>query len=149
MIPIVLDERPEPLVHEPFEFHSVARGVEDAKQAEVVVVRQSVRLTRLDAATQGSARLGERFREVVGEVRSADADRAVGALFVLDPAVMGGSLGTSFGYDDLFVQTWFVASVATLGGALGTGLESDEAIRAAAYSKREEERRARLADERA
>ena len=69
----------------------------------------------------------------------------VWALFVLDPAVMGGSLG----YDDLFVLTWFVASVATLGGALGTGLESDEAIRAAAYSKREEERRARLADERA
>lgn len=42
----------------------------------------------------------------------------------------------------------FVASVATLGGALGTGPESDEAIRAAAYSKREEERRARLAGER-
>ena len=73
----------------------------------------------------------------------------VWALFVLDPAVMGGSLDTSFGYDDLFVLTWFVASVATLGGALGAGLESDEAIRAAAYSKREEERRARLADERA
>ena len=71
----------------------------------------------------------------------------VWALFVLDPAVMGGSLGTSFGYDDLFVLTWFVASVATLGGALGTGLESDEAIRAAAYSKREEDRRARLAEQ--
>jgi hypothetical protein len=69
----------------------------------------------------------------------------VWALFVLDPAVMDGSLD----YDDLFVLTWFVASVATLAGALGTGLESDEAIRAAAYSKREEERRARLADERA
>jgi hypothetical protein len=69
----------------------------------------------------------------------------VWALFVLDPAVMGGSLD----YDDLFVLTWFVASVATLAGALGTGLESDEAIRAAAYSKREEDRRARLADERA
>ena len=71
------------------------------------------------------------------------------ALFVLDPDVMGDSLGESVGYGDLFVLTWFVASVATLGGALGTGLESDEAIRAAAYSKREEERRARLADERA
>jgi hypothetical protein len=71
------------------------------------------------------------------------------ALFVLDPAVTGESLGMSLGYGDLFVLTWFVASVATLGGALGTGLESDEAIRAAAYSKREEERRARLADERA
>lgn len=67
------------------------------------------------------------------------------ALFVLDPAVVGDSLGASFGYGDLFVLTWFVASVATVGGALGTGLESDEAIRAAAYSKREEVRRAQLA----
>ena len=71
------------------------------------------------------------------------------ALFVLDPALMGDSVGTSPGYGDLLVLAWFVASAATIGGALGTGLESDEAIRAAAYSKREEERRARLADERA
>ena len=69
------------------------------------------------------------------------------ALFVLDPAVMGGYLRMALGYGDLFVLAWFVASAATVGGALGTGLESDEAIRAAAYSKREEERRARLADE--
>jgi len=72
----------------------------------------------------------------------------VWALFVLDPAVMGGYLHASLGYGDLFVLTWFVASAATVGGALGTGLESDEAIRAAAYSKREEDRRDRLAHER-
>ena len=70
------------------------------------------------------------------------------ALFVLDPAVMGGNLHTSVGYGDLFVLAWFVASAATVGGGLGTGLESDEAIRAAAYSKREEDRRDRLARER-
>lgn len=70
------------------------------------------------------------------------------ALFILDPAVMGGYLHASIGYGDLFVLTWFVASAATVGGALGSGLESDEAIRAAAYSKREEERRDRLARER-
>jgi hypothetical protein len=70
------------------------------------------------------------------------------ALFVLDPAVMGGYLHASLGYGDLFVLAWFVASAATVGGGLGTGLESDEAIRAAAYSKREEERRHRLADDR-
>lgn len=72
----------------------------------------------------------------------------VWALFVLDPAVMGGYLQTSLGYGDLFVLAWFVASAATVGGGLGSGLESDEAIRAAAYSKREEDRRNRLARQR-
>ena len=70
------------------------------------------------------------------------------ALFVLDPAVMGGYLGTTLGYGDLFLLSWFVASAATVGGGLGSGLESDDAIRAATYSKREEERRARLAGDR-
>jgi hypothetical protein len=72
----------------------------------------------------------------------------VWALFVLDPSVMGGYLQVSLDYGDLFVLAWFVASAATVGGALGSGLESDEAIRAAAYSKREEDRRARLARDR-
>ncbi|NYG07967.1 hypothetical protein BJ986_002454 [Phycicoccus badiiscoriae] len=70
------------------------------------------------------------------------------ALFVLDPAVMGSESRKSLGYADLFVLTWFVASAATVGGALGSGLESDEAITAAAYSKREEDRRNRLSRER-
>ena len=69
------------------------------------------------------------------------------ALFVLDPDLMGRTLHTSRGYGDLFVLAWFVASAATVAGGLGTGLESDDAIRAAAYSKREEERRTRLARE--
>lgn len=70
------------------------------------------------------------------------------ALFVLDPGVMGGYLGSTLGYGDLFLLSWFVASAATVGGGLGSGLESDDAIRAATYSKREEERRARLAGDR-
>jgi hypothetical protein len=70
------------------------------------------------------------------------------AFFVLDPAVLGGYLHASVGYGDLFVLAWFVASAATVGGGLGSGLESDEAIRAAAYSKREEDRRDRLARDR-
>jgi hypothetical protein len=72
----------------------------------------------------------------------------VWALFILDPAVMGGYLNASLGYGDVFVLAWFVASAATVGGGLGSGLESDEAIRAAAYSKREEERRKRIVAER-
>jgi hypothetical protein len=66
------------------------------------------------------------------------------AFFVLDPDLMGSYLHTSLGYGDLFVLAWFVASAATVGGGLGSGLESDEAILAAAYSKREEARRTRL-----
>ena len=71
------------------------------------------------------------------------------ALFVLDSAVMDGYQQAPFGYGDFFVLAWVVASAATVGGGLGSGLESDEAIRAATYSKREEERRNRLARERA
>jgi hypothetical protein len=72
----------------------------------------------------------------------------VWAFFILDPRVMGSYLNQSLSYGNLFVLAWFVASAATAGGGLGTGLESDDAIRAAAYSKREEERRQRLARER-
>jgi len=71
------------------------------------------------------------------------------ALFILDPNVMGEHLSSAMDYSDIFVLSWFVASAATVGGGLGSGLESDEAIRAAAYSKREEERRNLLANERA
>lgn len=70
----------------------------------------------------------------------------VWAFFVLDPSVMGGFLRIRVGYADFFVLAWFVASAATVGGALGSGLESDDAVRAAAYAKREEVRRERLAE---
>jgi hypothetical protein len=67
------------------------------------------------------------------------------ALFIVSPDALGNYLHSPRGYGDLFVLTWFVASAATIGGGLGSGLESDEAIRAAAYSKREQDRRDRLA----
>ncbi|MBV8690446.1 MAG: hypothetical protein JOY57_02210 [Actinobacteria bacterium] len=71
------------------------------------------------------------------------------ANFVLDPAVMGRYLHAKVSHADLFVLAWFVATAATVGGGLGSGLETDEKIRAATYSKREEDRRTRLAvDER-
>jgi hypothetical protein len=70
------------------------------------------------------------------------------ALFVLDPNVMGSYLRTSFSHRDLFVLAWFIASAATIGGGLGSGLETDDTIREATYSKREEQRRKFLADER-
>ena len=66
------------------------------------------------------------------------------AYFILNADVMRRSGNVALGYGDLFVLAWFVASAATVGGGLGTGLETDEAIRAAAYSKREQDRRERL-----
>ncbi|WP_051548620.1 hypothetical protein [Nocardioides sp. URHA0032] len=100
----------------------------------------------------GGLRMQRRSRHALRELISGMADpgadsglNLVWAMFVLDPAVMGGYLGMTLSYRDLFVLSWFVASAATVGGALGSGLESDEAIRAAAYSKREQDRRNRLA----
>ncbi|MDH6609932.1 hypothetical protein M2164_005567 [Streptomyces sp. SAI-208] len=68
----------------------------------------------------------------------------VWALFILNDQVFASMTRTPLHATDYWTLSWFVASVATVGGAVGSGLESDEAIRAAAYSKREQERRRML-----
>ncbi|MEV6378769.1 hypothetical protein AB0M31_05035 [Streptomyces sp. NPDC051773] len=70
----------------------------------------------------------------------------VWALFILNDQVFASMTRTPLHAGEYLALAWFVASVATVGGALGSGLESDEAIRAAAYSKREQERRHMLQD---
>ncbi|GHA08324.1 hypothetical protein GCM10010372_04590 [Streptomyces tauricus] len=70
----------------------------------------------------------------------------VWALFILNDRVFASMTRTPLDAAEYWTLSWFVASVATVGGALGSGLESDEAIRAAAYSKREQERRDSLQD---
>ncbi|WP_405794696.1 hypothetical protein [Streptomyces longwoodensis] len=72
----------------------------------------------------------------------------VWALFILNDRLFASTTRTPLHATEYWTLSWFVASVATVGGALGSGLESDEAIRAAAYSKREQERRSALQDER-
>ncbi|WST00975.1 hypothetical protein OG448_02375 [Streptomyces sp. NBC_01171] len=69
------------------------------------------------------------------------------ALFILNDRVFASMTRTPLHATDYWTLSWFVASVATVGGALGSGLESDEAIRAAAFSKREQERRSVLQDD--
>ncbi|GLY78506.1 hypothetical protein [Actinoallomurus iriomotensis] len=68
----------------------------------------------------------------------------VWALFILNGQVFARMTRAPLHATEYWTLAWFVASVATVGGALGSGLESDEAIRAAAYSKREQERRRML-----
>ncbi|MCF3960096.1 hypothetical protein [Streptomyces fuscigenes] len=70
----------------------------------------------------------------------------VWALFILNGRVFASFTRTPLHAAQYWAMAWFVASVATVGGALGSGLESDEAVRAAAYSKREQERRDMLRD---
>jgi hypothetical protein len=57
-----------------------------------------------------------------------------GAELVLTPHVLAAAIGHDAGLADYATLAWFVASLATIGGALGAGLESNEAIREAAYS---------------
>ncbi|MGW3354447.1 hypothetical protein ACWDFL_03355 [Streptomyces bungoensis] len=64
----------------------------------------------------------------------------VWALFILNGQVFASTTRTPLHAKEYWTLSWFVASVATVGGALGSSLESDEAIRAAAYSKREQDR---------
>ncbi|MGW2446551.1 hypothetical protein [Streptomyces sp. NPDC001675] len=71
----------------------------------------------------------------------------VWALFILNDRVFASMTRTPLHAAEYWTLSWFVASVATVGGALGSGFESDEAIRAAAFSKREQERRDTLRDD--
>ncbi|MFD6497477.1 hypothetical protein ACFV99_36475 [Streptomyces sp. NPDC059944] len=71
----------------------------------------------------------------------------VWALFILNDRVFASTTRAPLDAVGYLTLSWFVASTATVGGALGSGLESDEAIRAAAYSKREQERRNMLQDQ--
>ncbi|WP_440581875.1 hypothetical protein [Streptomyces flavofungini] len=71
----------------------------------------------------------------------------VWALFILNDKVFASMTREPLDISGYWTLSWFVASTATVGGALGSGLESDEAIRAAAYSKREQERRQMALDQ--
>jgi hypothetical protein len=56
------------------------------------------------------------------------------AELLLSPDALASGLGHSVGTADYATLAWFTASLATVGGALGAGLESDEAVREAAYA---------------
>jgi hypothetical protein len=56
------------------------------------------------------------------------------AELLLSAQALGSGLGHAVETGDYATLAWFTASLATVGGALGAGLESDEAVREAAYA---------------
>ncbi|MEY1673691.1 hypothetical protein AB4Z55_05870 [Gordonia sp. ABKF26] len=60
---------------------------------------------------------------------------AIGALCLVVPQVIGATLDHPVGFTDYLEVAWLTCSLATVGGALGAGLETDEAVRDAAYTQ--------------
>jgi len=59
---------------------------------------------------------------------------AIGALIFVPTGLLSNILGHSVHWGDRAELAWLTGSLATLGGALGAGLESDDAVREAAYA---------------
>lgn len=64
------------------------------------------------------------------------------AVSLLDASIVGSMLGHPAGWISYVKLAWMVTSMALIAGALGSSLESDAAVRQAAYGYREERRRA-------
>jgi hypothetical protein len=66
------------------------------------------------------------------------------AVVVIDGSVMEATVGHPVGAENYVFVAWLASSMGTVAGALGSGLEGQNAVHEAAYSKRERERRARF-----
>lgn len=69
-----------------------------------------------------------------------------GALSLIDEGVLSRMLGHPADWAAYARLAWMVASMALIAGALGSSLETDAAVRQAAYGYREEQRRAQHAE---
>jgi hypothetical protein len=58
----------------------------------------------------------------------------LGVLLLVPGSLLANALGHAVGIGDQLELAWLATSVATVGGALGAGLETDEAVREAAYT---------------
>ncbi|GAA1692224.1 hypothetical protein GCM10009680_34760 [Streptomyces yatensis] len=63
------------------------------------------------------------------------------ASFLIESGVLANQLKRPVGTGDYARLAWLASSAAIVGGALGSEFESDEAVRRAAYGKRERLRR--------
>ena len=63
------------------------------------------------------------------------------ALFIVPPNLLASSLGHPADFTRYLTLAWGFTTMGVIAGALGSSLESDEAVRQAAYGYREEQRR--------
>jgi hypothetical protein len=66
---------------------------------------------------------------------------------LIDSSILAQTLGHQTSWTTYLRLAWMVTTMAILGGALGSSLETDAAVRQAAYGYREEQRRAQYAEE--
>lgn len=65
----------------------------------------------------------------------------LGSLYFLEASVLTQYLGRPPTFGDHLALSWLATGLATVAGALGSGLDSEEAVRRAAYGYRERQRR--------
>lgn len=69
------------------------------------------------------------------------------AAFLIDPGFLESTLGHAVTIADYLSIAWFATSVSILAGAVGSGFEDEEAVREAAYSRRERDRQQQAKDD--
>jgi hypothetical protein len=99
------------------------------ERADRRAVRQQVVLFNL--ATSATVLIG-----VMALYAALLALSLLAALLLVVPRMLADTLGHPVGLWDYLELAWLTSSLATVGGALGAGLESDEAVRRAAYTYR-------------
>ncbi|HEX6601061.1 MAG TPA: hypothetical protein VF030_00330 [Solirubrobacterales bacterium] len=67
---------------------------------------------------------------------SVFAASLLGALLLIEPSLLSEALGRDAGAWDYVRLAWLSSALGTIGGALGATLETDEAVREAAYAHR-------------